>query len=75
MSTELAKISTTDFAALLGVSAEELHAEYERQGRPERFEVPETWVKNGRRRSKEYQAATGRNDMSGAIAHYSDRKS
>jgi hypothetical protein len=50
-------------ALLLGVDEAELRDEIARQGGAERFQVPKQWVRQGRRRSKEYQAATGRFDM------------
>ncbi|MGB7239792.1 MAG: hypothetical protein WBD41_27900 [Rhodococcus sp. (in: high G+C Gram-positive bacteria)] len=56
-------ISTAGMALLLGVDEAELRDEIARQGGAERFQVPKQWVRQGRRRSKEYQAATGRFDM------------
>jgi len=68
-------ISTEEFALLFGVSPADVRSELERQDSKGAFKIPADWVRTGRLRTKEYQAATGRTDMRGAIAYYRGRGS
>lgn len=36
--------------------------------------LPSAWIRQGKRRSKEYQAHTGRDDMRGALHWWADRE-
>ncbi|OZE81925.1 hypothetical protein CH304_12805 [Rhodococcus sp. 15-649-1-2] len=65
-------ISTAGIALLFGISEELCNAEIKRQRSTgaEGFVPPGEWIRNGRRRQKEYQAATGRNDMQGALEYW-----
>lgn len=58
---------------LLGIPLEEIQAESNRHnGQP--WNLPNDWIKSGKRRSKEYQAATGRDDMLGALEYWARRE-
>lgn len=69
-------ISTAAMALLFGVAEELCNAEIKRQrgSGAEGFVPPGEWIRNGRRRQKEYQAATGRNDMRGALDYWAERE-
>ncbi|WP_395704749.1 hypothetical protein [Rhodococcus ruber] len=57
---------------LLGISEQDILAESARHNGAQ-FPLPVEWIKSGRLRSKEYQAATGRTDMLGALEYWSER--
>ncbi|MDV2477844.1 hypothetical protein F8M49_25050 [Rhodococcus zopfii] len=65
-------LSAAGMALLLGVTEEQMCAQAARSGTAI-TELPEAWVKSGRRRSKEYQAATGRDDVLGALEFWQAR--
>ncbi|MEZ7240779.1 hypothetical protein QYS60_23775 [Rhodococcus sp. GXMU-t2271] len=66
-------LSAAGMALLLGVTEEQMRAQAERSGTGIAA-LPEAWVKAGNRRRKEYEAATGRTDMLGALAYWQAQK-
>lgn len=54
---------------LLGIPEQDILAESARHNGAQ-FPLPVEWIKSGRRRSKEYQAATGRTDVLGALEYW-----
>lgn len=66
-------ISTKGMALLMGVTEEAMRAEIERQGGGA-FRPPSAWIKASQRRAKEYLAATGRDDMRGALDYWQERE-
>ena len=62
-------LSAAGMALLLGVTEEQMRAQAERSGTGIAA-LPESWVKAGNRRRKEYEAATGRTDMLGALEYW-----
>ena len=69
-------VSMAGFALLMGVDLDVFTKELERQRAdlPRRpFRPPLLWVQQGKRRRKEYEAATGRTDMRGAIDYWAGR--
>ncbi|MGW5299084.1 hypothetical protein ACWEQV_12580 [Rhodococcus aetherivorans] len=66
-------IGPKGMSLLLGVPIEDILAESKRSN-GEAFSLPTEWIKSGRRRSKEYQAATGSTDMLGALEYWQARE-
>ncbi|WFS11851.1 hypothetical protein [Rhodococcus aetherivorans] len=62
-------IGPKGMSLLLGVPLRDIFAESKRSN-GEHFTLPAEWIKSGRRRSKEYQAATGQTDMLGALEYW-----
>lgn len=65
-------LSAAGMALLLGVTEEQMRAQAERSGTGIAA-LPEAWVKSGIRRRKEFEAATGRTDVLGALEYWSGR--
>ncbi|WP_138999459.1 hypothetical protein [Rhodococcus zopfii] len=68
-----AAISSRGMSLLLGVPESAIRALAVYAG----FDIealPDEWVKSGLRRSKEYQAATGRSDLEGALEYWQARE-
>jgi hypothetical protein len=56
-------VTATGVSLLMGVAADDL---------PD-GEIPQEWIKSGRRRSAEYRAHTGRADMLGSLAYWAEK--
>lgn len=63
-------ISDKGVSVLMGVPIEQIRALAMFRGRGA-VNLPDEWVKAGVRRRKEYEAATGRTDMLGALEYWS----
>lgn len=66
-------VSAKGLSVLLGVPVDQVRALAQFRGTGV-DSLPPEWVKAGIRRSKEYQAATGRNDMLGALEYWQQRE-
>ncbi|MFX1757253.1 hypothetical protein [Rhodococcus sp. As11] len=66
-------VSAKGLALLLGVSEDQVRALAQFRGTGVDALPPE-WVKAGLRRAKEYQAATGHDDMLGALEYWAARE-
>jgi len=66
-------VSAKGLALLLGVPEDQVRALALFRGTGVDA-LPAEWVKAGLRRSKEYQAATGRDDMLGALEYWARRE-
>lgn len=66
-------VSVKGLAILLGVPLDQVRALALFRGTGVGALPPE-WVKAGKRRSKEYQAATGRDDMLGALEYWAAKE-
>lgn len=66
-------VSAKGLALLLGVPEDQVRALALFRGTGVDA-LPDEWVKAGKRRSKEYQAATGRDDMLGALEYWAQRE-
>lgn len=66
-------ISAKGLALLLGVPEDQVRALAATHG-TDVAHIPAEWVKAGRRRAKEYQAATGRDDMLGALEYWAEKE-
>lgn len=66
-------VSAKGLALLLGVPEDQVRALAMFRGTGV-DSLPAEWVKAGKRRSQEYQAATGRDDMLGAFEYWAQRE-
>lgn len=66
-------LSAAGMAVLLGVTEEQMRTLAATHG-TDVAHIPAEWVKAGRRRAKEYQAATGRDDMLGALEYWAEKE-
>ncbi|MCK0091218.1 hypothetical protein MWU77_10545 [Rhodococcus sp. F64268] len=66
-------IAPKGMSLLLGVPLTDILAESARHN-GQQWTLPAEWIKSGIRRSKEYQAATGRSDMHGALEYWAARE-
>ncbi|WP_226950000.1 hypothetical protein [Rhodococcus rhodochrous] len=66
-------VSAKGLSLLLGVPVDQVRALAQFRGTGVDA-LPAEWVKAGLRRSKEYQAATGRDDMLGALEYWARKE-
>jgi hypothetical protein len=66
-------VSADGMALLFGISVELIRAHSKKATHAGGTPMPEAWLKAGRRRSREAQAATGYTDMCSALAYWARR--
>ena len=63
-------LSLEGMAVLFGLPVAEIEEAARRAGTDEGWLIPEDWMRRGRLRAKEAQAATGQEDMESALSYW-----
>lgn len=67
-------ISAKGMAVLFGLPLDEIHEASRRAGTSEQFLIPADWMRRGRLRAKEAQAATGETDMLSGLKYWFNKE-